>query len=399
MNAVREDPVRRDLLYAGTERQVWVSFDGGDRWQSLRVNMPATSVRDLVVKGDDLVAGTHGRGFWILDDVTPLRQLGPAVLARPAHLFAPQVALRFRANKNTDTPLPPDEPGAPNPPEGAVLHYHLAAAASRVVLEVVDESGRLVRRYASDDPVEPPVGGRNIPDYWIRPPQRLSAAPGLHRFVWDLREPAPQAASFSYPIAAVAGDTPREPRGPWVLPGSYTVRLTVDGEAVAERPLSGAHGPEGEGAASRPRGAARVVDAPLRRDAPCGRGARLAHGRHRRGGGRGRERGRSAGAPAPPPRAAARDGRGDGRAPDAGGRVGGRRDDPRARRDDHGTEPLMARRAILLTLLCPAVAAAQLPSPSTGLDVVIGHREVVRSAILGAVAAERGGRGELRAAA
>ncbi len=237
VNVVREDPVRRDLVYAGTERQVWVSFDGGDRWQSLRVNMPATSVRDLVVKGDDLVAGTHGRGFWILDDVTPLRQLDPDVLARPAHLFAPQAALRLRANRNTDTPLPPDEPGAPNPPEGATLHYHLARAASRVVLEMTDASGRVVRRFASDDPAEPPVEGRNIPDYWIRPPQALSAAPGLHRFVWDLREPTPQAASFSYPIAAVAGDTPREPRGPWVVPGSYTVRLTVDGQSVAQ-PLS-----------------------------------------------------------------------------------------------------------------------------------------------------------------
>ena len=237
VNTVREDPVRRDLLYAGTERQVWVSFDGGDHWQSLRVNMPATSVRDLVVKGDDLVAGTHGRGFWILDDVTALRQLDPAGLARPAQLFAPQAALRFRANKNTDTPLPPDEPGAPNPPEGAVLDYHLASAASRIVLEVVDAAGRVVRRYASDDPALPPVEGRNIPDYWIRPPQRLSAAPGLHRFSWDLREPAPQAASFSYPIAAVLGDTPREPRGPWVVPGSYTVRLTVDGR-VFTQPLT-----------------------------------------------------------------------------------------------------------------------------------------------------------------
>jgi photosystem II stability/assembly factor-like uncharacterized protein len=234
VNAVREDPVRRDLLYAGTERQVWVSFDGGDRWQSLRVNMPATSVRDLVVKGCDLVVGTHGRGFWILDDVTPLRQLDASALASPAHLFAPAVALRFRTNKNTDTPLPPDEPGAPNPPEGAVIDYWLSAPASRVVLEVEDAAGRLVRRYASDDPVPPPVGGRNIPDYWIQPPRRLPAEAGLHRFVWDLREPTPRAAAFTYPIAAVPGDTPREPRGPWVLPGAYTVRITVDGRPLAQ---------------------------------------------------------------------------------------------------------------------------------------------------------------------
>jgi len=234
VNTVREDPVRRGLVYAGTERQVWVSFDGGDLWQPLRLDMPATSVRDLVVKGDDLVAGTHGRGFWILDDVTPLRQVDAAALAAPSYLFAPPAAWRFRSNKNTDTPLPPDEPAAPNPPEGVMVSYHLAAPAQRVVLEALDASGRLVRRFASDDPVEPPVEGRNIPDYWLRPPQRLSAAAGLHRFAWDLRETTPRAASFSYPIAATPADTPREPRGPWVLPGPYTLRLTVDGRVLTQ---------------------------------------------------------------------------------------------------------------------------------------------------------------------
>jgi hypothetical protein len=236
VNTVREDPRRRDLVYAGSERQVWVSFDGGDRWQSLRVNMPATSVRDLVVKDDDLVAGTHGRGFWILDDISPLRQLEPAALDAPAYLFAPRTAIRFRSNKNTDTPLPPDEPAAPNPPEGAVIAYHLKTAASRVVLELADPEGRLVRRYASDDPPEAPVAGRNIPDYWIRPPQKLATEAGLHRFSWDLRHETPAASSFSYPIAAVYRDTPREPRGPWVLPGRYSVRLLVDGRSLT-RPL------------------------------------------------------------------------------------------------------------------------------------------------------------------
>lgn len=236
LNTVREDPKRRELLFAGSERQVWVSFDGGERWQSLRSNMPATSVRDLVVKDDDLVAGTHGRGFWILDDITPLRQLSAEALSADARLFAPQLAVRFRSNKNTDTPLPPDEPAAPNPPDGVVIAYHLKAAARQVALEVRDAAGRLVRRYASDDAPVPPVEGRNIPDYWIRPPQALSTAPGLHRFAWDLREATPAAASFSYPIAAVYKDTPREPRGPWVPPGSYTVRLVVDGRSQ-EQPL------------------------------------------------------------------------------------------------------------------------------------------------------------------
>ena len=234
VNAVREDPKRRDLLYAGGERQVFVSWDGGDRWQSLRGNMPATSIRDLVVKDDDLVAGTHGRGFFILDDVTPLRQLEPASLLEGAHLFTPQTAVRVRANKNTDTPLPPDEPAAPNPPEGAVIDYHLKAKATLVVLELLDAQGALVRRYASDDPPEAPAPGRNIPDYWIRPPQRLSAEAGLHRFVWDLRYEPPRAASFSYPIAATYKNTPREPSGPWVVPGRYTVRLSADGRALTQ---------------------------------------------------------------------------------------------------------------------------------------------------------------------
>jgi len=213
---------------------VWVSFDGGDRWQSLRRNMPATSVRDLVVKGDDLVAGTHGRGFWILDDVTPLRQLSPAALEEELHLFAPARAVRFRWNKNTDTPLPPDEPAAPNPPDGVSIAYLLKARAKHLALEILDGEGRLVRRYASDDRPEPPVEGRNIPDYWIRPPQRLSTEAGLHRFVWDLRHETPAAASFGYPIAAIHRDTPREPRGPWVVPGTYTVRLTADGRVQAQ---------------------------------------------------------------------------------------------------------------------------------------------------------------------
>jgi photosystem II stability/assembly factor-like uncharacterized protein len=236
VNAVREDPVRRGLLFAGTEQAVYVSFDDGERWQSLRLNMPATSVRDLVVKDDDLVVGTHGRSFWILDDITPLRQLAPAIAQEAAALFAPAEAWRFRWNTNTDTPLPPDEPAGQNPPDGAILDYALAADARHVSLEILDASGALVRRYQSDDVPEPPVEGRNIPDYWIRPPQVLSARAGLHRFVWDLHYAPPAAAEFSYPIAAVPHDTPREPRGPWALPGAYTVRLTADGHVVT-RPL------------------------------------------------------------------------------------------------------------------------------------------------------------------
>jgi hypothetical protein len=197
--------------------------------------MPATSIRDLVVKDDDLVVGTHGRSFWILDDVTPLRQVNRDVLAAPSHLFVPQVATRVRWNQNTDTPLPQEEPAGQNPPEGAILHYHLAAdATGPVSLEIVDAQGKTVRMYSSADEPQPPVPGRNIPDYWIRPPQVLSPRAGLHRFTWDLRYPPPAVQQFGYPIAAVYGNTPREPRGPFVLPGEYTVRLAVAGRTLSQ---------------------------------------------------------------------------------------------------------------------------------------------------------------------
>src|SRR5690242_20543376 len=229
INVVREDPKRRGLLFAGSETNVWVSFDDGDHWQSLRLNMPATSIRDLVIKDDDIVLGTHGRSFWILDDITALRQLAETrANAGTTTLFTPQVATRFRWNKNTDTPLPPDEPAGENPPDGAIIDYVIGSGASGpATLEVLDAGGKIVRRYASSDTAMPPADIGNIPAYWIRPTRLLSAAPGMHRFVWDLRYERPAVLNTSYPIAAILHDTPREPRGLWALPGRYTVRLTV----------------------------------------------------------------------------------------------------------------------------------------------------------------------------
>ena len=238
INVVREDPKRRGLLFAGSETHVWVSFDDGDHWQSLRLNMPATSIRDLVIKDDDIVLGTHGRSFWILDDITPLRQLAAAPSTRETRLFAPQVATRFRWNKNTDTPLPPDEPAGENPPDGAILDYLLGADGSGpVTLEIIDGAGAVVRRYASTDTALPPADIGNIPAYWIRPTQVLSAAPGMHRFVWDLRYERPAVLNTEYPISATLHNTPREPRGPWALPGRYTVRLSAGGQRY-EQPLT-----------------------------------------------------------------------------------------------------------------------------------------------------------------
>jgi photosystem II stability/assembly factor-like uncharacterized protein len=232
VNAVREDPARRGLLYAGTERGVYVSFDDGGHWQALRLNLPPTSVRDLVVHDSDLVVGTHGRGFWILDDITPLRQAAEAAAAPDAYLYRPAGAVRVRWNENTDTPLPIDEPAGQNPPDGAILDYYLPRAAGTVVLEILDRTGTVVRRFSSADTVPPPDSDANIPSWWMRPPRAPGAGAGMHRFVWDLHYPPPAAVRHEYPIAAVYRDTPREPRGPWVLPGRYTVRLTVGGRTL-----------------------------------------------------------------------------------------------------------------------------------------------------------------------
>jgi photosystem II stability/assembly factor-like uncharacterized protein len=234
VNAVREDPVRRGLLYAGTERAVYVSFNDGEEWQPLRLNMPATSIRDLVVHRDDIVVGTHGRSFWILDDVTPLRQMDAQVASSDAFLFAPQTAYRVRRNVNTDTPLPPEEPAGQNPPDGAVVNYYLKTNAREpVVLEIFDRAGKLVRRFRSDDRPEF-VDEKELahPTYWIRPPRVLPATAGMQRFVWDLHYPEPKALRREFPISAIYRDTPRHPLGPSVLPGEYTLKLTAAGKTL-----------------------------------------------------------------------------------------------------------------------------------------------------------------------
>jgi len=236
-DVVREDPERKGLLFAGTERAVYVSFDDGDQWQSLRLNMGATSVRDLIIKGDDLCVGTHGRGFWILDNITPLRQLHDSITKSPAFLFKPQMAVRVRWNTNSDTPLPPDVPAGENPPDGAIVDYYIGrGGAGPVTLEIKDASGGVVRRYTSDDklPAEDPQ--LNIPPYWVRPPQKLANGPGLHRFLWDLHYNPVPGVTPQYPIAAVYRNTAPSPTSPWAMPATYTVVLTVGGKKY-EQPL------------------------------------------------------------------------------------------------------------------------------------------------------------------
>ncbi|HEY3743634.1 MAG TPA: glycoside hydrolase [Bryobacteraceae bacterium] len=227
VNSVKEDPVRKGLLFAASELAVYFSIDDGDHWQSLKMNMPATSNRDITIHGDDLVTGTHGRGFWILDDITPLRQAALTQQSGPV-LFQPETAVRVRRSTATDTPLPPEEPAGKNPPDGAILDYRLDSNASLVTLEILDASGKVVRRYRSDDKPPPIDLSLNVPLYWMRPYQPLPVSAGMHRFVWDLYGQPVKSMRYDYPISAVYHDTPREPRGAFVAPGRYTVRLIVD---------------------------------------------------------------------------------------------------------------------------------------------------------------------------
>jgi hypothetical protein len=192
-------------------------------------------VRDVIVKNDDLAVGTHGRGFWILDDITALRQLDEKTLAAEAFLFKPQTATRVRWDMNTDTPLPPDFPAGENPPDGAVIDYYLHAAASGpVTLEIKDGSGKTIRKYSSADKPDPIDPMLNIPTYWVRPPQVLSAAAGMHRWLWDMHYPSIPGLEAEYPIAAVPHNTAPAPSGPWVMPGQYTVVLTVNGKSYSQ---------------------------------------------------------------------------------------------------------------------------------------------------------------------
>src|ERR1044072_8414191 len=236
VNTVKEDPKRPGLLFAGSELNVFVSFDNGDNWQSLRLNMPATSIRDLVIHNDDLVVGTHGRSFWILDDITPLRQYNSTVVDSESHLFTPQEAIRVKRNVNTDTPLPPEEPAGENPPDGAIINYYLRQdATAPVTLEIFDSKNQLVRRFSSDDkprPINP--NDYAVPEYWFRPFQPLSAKKGMQRFVWDLKYAPPEAFGHGFPISAILHDTPLYPLGPSVLPGSYTVKLTANGRTLSQ---------------------------------------------------------------------------------------------------------------------------------------------------------------------
>jgi photosystem II stability/assembly factor-like uncharacterized protein len=264
-NAIREDPRQKGLLYASTDLQVWVSVDDGDHWSSLKFDMPAISVRDLQVKDDstclcsDLVAGTHGRGYWILDNISPMRQHAAAVAAQTAgnpYLFKPAIAVRVRFGTNDPTPWPPELPAGENPLPGGIIDYNLAKDASApVTLDILDATGKVVRHYSSDDHVRSPNPALDpvaydkvcqqtpgapdcaLPLYWPAPPIRLSTRAGFHRFTWDLHFDAigedPDEGDEGA-NGAVPHHTYDQPYSPWAPPGAYTVRLTVDGKQYTQ---------------------------------------------------------------------------------------------------------------------------------------------------------------------
>ena len=244
---VREDTVRKGLLYAGTASTIYASFDDGDHWHPLALNLPAASVTDIHVHGDDLAISTYGRGLWILDDIAPLRNLTSDMLAAPVRLLTPVNAMRVRWDNWEDTPLPIETPSAKNPVDGVLIDYYLKTAhPGAAEITIRDASGNVVRRYTGSmsDPKLPPP---NVPEYWFEKPESVDGSAGLHRFVWDLRYDSPRALAASYygPILqyteytladhAIPHETPRQqPQGPLVVPGNYMVELTVDGQTYRQ---------------------------------------------------------------------------------------------------------------------------------------------------------------------
>jgi photosystem II stability/assembly factor-like uncharacterized protein len=248
VRVVREDPADPNIVYAGTVAGAYVSFDKGDHWQSLQLNLPTTVISDMTIKNNDLVISTYGRGFWILDDISPLRQARAAMAstAPGAFFLKPSTVSRARWDNTQDTPMPPEMKVGDNPPEGAILDYYLPSAAKSITLTITDPAGSMIREYSSvPPPVDPTMP--NVPEYWLMPPMVLPTSAGHHRVNWDLRYENPRTMNYGYSgnlleyreytlsWHALPGLTPRTTIvGPMVLPGSYSAKLTVDGRTLTQ---------------------------------------------------------------------------------------------------------------------------------------------------------------------
>jgi photosystem II stability/assembly factor-like uncharacterized protein len=250
VRVMREDPVRKGLLFAGTDSTVFLSYDDGDHWHPLTLDLPATPVTDMEIHDDDMVISTYGRGLWILDNISPIRQLTPELLASAAHLFVPAPALRVRWDTNQDTPLPIETPSGKNPPDGTAIDYYLGSApAEGATITIRDARGNVVRKFTGS-PNEPKLPPPNVPEYWFSTPQPVDATGGMHRFIWNLRYDSPRVLPAGYygPILqyteytladhAIPHETPRQqPEGPLVVPGLYTVEFTAAGHTF-QQPLT-----------------------------------------------------------------------------------------------------------------------------------------------------------------
>jgi hypothetical protein len=245
--AVRADPVLKGLLFAGTLNGVYFSLDDGDHWQSLQLNLPTCTITDLDVHGDDLVVSTFGRSLWILDDITPLRQLDSKLLSSNASLLPPRPAVRTRWDMYQDTPLPAETPAGKNPPDGAIINYFLKSAPTgEIKLSIYDVNNSLVQQFSSTAAAVDATPA-NVPSYWFEPPVALPANAGINRFAWDLRYPPPKTLNYGYfgekldyieyTLAdhAIPGDTPRDqPFGALIVPGTYSLVLKVDGQSYTQ---------------------------------------------------------------------------------------------------------------------------------------------------------------------
>jgi hypothetical protein len=240
VHVVKEDPMRRGLLFAGTERNVWVSFDDGDNWQSLQLNLPISSMRDFEIKDNDLVVATHGRGFWVIDDISPLRQLNNNVASADAYLFKPADAYNVMQGGDNGTPTQKDEPTTENPAAGAYIDYYLKTKpAGPVTLEILDAGGAVLRTFTSDASAGAGAGAGagargagaipNTTIMWRPTAEPFSAEAGMHRVAWSPGGGGGRGGGGGGGGRGGRGGGPATPST-----GTFTAKLTVGGQSYTQ---------------------------------------------------------------------------------------------------------------------------------------------------------------------